>query len=275
MNELDTIFAELVWPGAPTGAQEFLCQLMAASREGHLCLRSQKNPLPEKLFAENSPVIRDGDRYYLHRNWVLETTILRHLIRLRQTSPRPIAGWSLLPQQAEVIRHARDHSLTLVSGGPGTGKTFTAGRLIQSFLKAAPTGKVKIAAPTGKAAERLAQAGGVGEVSTLHRLLRLQPGRSRLFTERMIDADLILVDEASTIHASLFAHLLSAVPSGARLVIFGDSNRFRPSMAGASLRTWPISGPFGSKGAIARKMRGCSPSMRRRGQETAGRSLRF
>ena len=76
------------------------------------------------------------------------------------------------------------------------------------------------------------------EAMTLHRLLKLYPGRSRLFDPKKIDADLIVVDEASMIDASLFAHLLASVPSGTRFYFSAMRISFPLSMAAGFL---PIS----------------------------------
>jgi len=244
-SEIDQIFASQIDRQASENARQFFSRLMAHSREGHLCLKSPERIISQQI-AEGSgdplpslPVVHDNGRYYLQRNWVLETSILHHLLRLSSTRPAlplDLNATSIPPQlnfrQAEVLRHAMEHSLTVVTGGPGTGKTFTAGHLIQTLAKAFRL-RVKIAAPTGKAADRLAQMavmpdGYEIEALTLHRLLSLQPGRCRLFEKREISADLIIVDEASMIDASLFAHLLAAVPNGSRIVLLGDADQLPP-----------------------------------------------
>ncbi len=245
-SALDEAFADQIWTDAPAAAREFLCRLMSSARQGHLCLRSDHHPLPDEKIGGS--LVREDNRYYLQRNWVLETTILTHWQRLLASSPKDLFGAGkfeiarkLSQQQAAIVRHAMDHCATVVSGGPGTGKTFTAGQLIRSCVHALRSDqhlRVKIAAPTGKAADRLAQTIDPMErldleALTLHRLLRLRPGRCRLFDERLIDADLIIVDEASMIDASLFAHLLSAIPSGARLVLLGDADQLPPIDGGS------------------------------------------
>ena len=201
-------------------------QLIAAGIKGHLCIRSQEA-------CSDPALVQEGDRVYLQRNRMIETILLEHLRRLMATPPHPIAEFSLpeslLPAQQEVILWAANHSLTMVSGGPGTGKTFTAAALVKALSGL----RIKIAAPTGKAADRLAEAiGAPVEASTLHRLLGLSPGRNRIFEKTRIDADLILVDEASMIDASLFAHLFAAIPPGARLVLLGDADQLPPIQGG-------------------------------------------
>jgi exodeoxyribonuclease V alpha subunit len=250
--EIDHLFAAQTAPGAPDHVRLFLRRLMAHSRKGHLCLKSPE-PIRADQIAEGSnpiptaPVIHENGRYYLQRNWVLETTILNHIQRLLSARPAlrvDTSSLALPPQlnerQADVVRHALGHSLTIVTGGPGTGKTFTAGHVIKILAQLRPAAaclRVKIAAPTGKAADRLAQTVGAMdqleiESLTLHRLLSLQPGRNRLFEKRSILADLIVVDEASMIDASLFAHLLAAVSMGSRLILLGDADQLPPINGG-------------------------------------------
>jgi exodeoxyribonuclease V alpha subunit len=253
--EIDDRFAKLCSPHASERLQSFFRRLMAHSRQGHLCLKSLERFEADaivdgtaELAGPVAPVIHDRGRYYLHRNWVLETTILHHLQRLLASRPNRMISpdsATIPPQlnirQADAVRHVMDHSVTIVTGGPGTGKTFTASHCIQALsFHAAPPFCVKIAAPTGKAADRLAQTISASDLVqieslTLHRLLSLQPGRNRLFEKKMIAADLIVVDEASMIDASLFAHLLAAIPTGSRLIILGDADQLPPIDGGGIL----------------------------------------
>jgi exodeoxyribonuclease V alpha subunit len=217
--------------------QEELYQtLLSKALEGHLCIRAHA---ASSSFvgdpSQGTPIIRDGNRLYLHRNWMVETILLTQFRRLLRSIPQPLSlrpPRGLSPEQEAVVQWAATHTLTIVRGGPGTGKTTTAVQLIQAF----PSLRVKIAAPTGKAADRLARALPPGEydceASTLHRLLQVSPGKNRLFEENLIEADLILVDEASMIDAALFAHLFSAIPEGARLVLLGDPDQLPPVQGG-------------------------------------------
>jgi len=141
-------------------------------------------------------------------------------------------------------------TLTVLAGGPGTGKTTTVARLLALFRRL-PDGppRVALAAPTGKAAARLQEAtdeaasGGlvdVGDVrtSTLHRLLGWQPGsRSRFRHDRhnRLPYDVVVVDETSMVSLSLMARLLDAVRPEARLVLVGDPDQLASVEAGAVL----------------------------------------
>ncbi len=218
---------------------------MHISREGHLCWKTTEAPeLPPSIIEEGkdrnpkAPIIRQNDRYYLNRNWVYETHILEQVKRLRSLQPPVISlphlDDPLLPQQKKALNSALQNRFTLICGGPGTGKTFTAS-VIAKTLASSNKIKIALAAPTGKAASHLQSVLGkldaLVEASTLHRLLRITPGENRLFSSRKIDADLVIVDEASMIDVPLLAHLLEAVET--RLVLMGDPDQLPPVEAGS------------------------------------------
>jgi exodeoxyribonuclease V alpha subunit len=131
------------------------------------------------------------------------------------------AGIALARQQAEAIRRAIAEPVVVVTGGPGVGKT-TIVRGIVSILSRKGL-RVQLAAPTGRAAKRLTEATGQ-PASTLHRLLEWKPAEGAFARNvaRPIDADLLVVDEASMIDVRLAADLFAALATGTRLVLVGD-----------------------------------------------------
>jgi exodeoxyribonuclease V alpha subunit len=131
---------------------------------------------------------------------------------------------SLSEQQKEAVQLAADRSLLVVTGGPGCGKTTVVQTIVSLFRQAGLS--VKLAAPTGRAAQRLAEVCAT-EASTIHRLLRFEPG-SRTFLhdqDSPLSAEAIIIDEASMIDLPLAASLFKAIPKGARVVIVGDADQ--------------------------------------------------
>jgi exodeoxyribonuclease V alpha subunit len=127
----------------------------------------------------------------------------------------------LAREQRQAIRAGLTRKLLVITGGPGTGKTTLVRGLVKILTRKGQ--RVLLAAPTGRAAKRLAEATG-GAASTIHRLLEFNP-QSRAFDrnrERPLACDLLIVDEASMIDAVLAYHLLRAVPDDGRLVLVGD-----------------------------------------------------
>ena len=166
-----------------------------------------------------------------------EATIARRLAKLAQGAPpwgeiaiepalalaETALGVALAPLQADAIRTALTTKLLIVTGGPGTGKTTLVRGILEALGSAAPG--VLLAAPTGRAARRLAESTG-REARTLHRLLEADPERHfRRHPGRQLECDLIVVDEVSMVDTALMAALLDALPRTAALLLVGDADQ--------------------------------------------------
>ena len=212
-----------------------------------------------------TPVLRlFGDLLYLDRYWLEEQQVCDDVLALLASTLRGTvpsldrlfpAGWEEQRSAAEV---ALTQSLTVLTGGPGTGKTTTVARLLallaeQASLAGQPPLRIALAAPTGKAAARLLEAVQL-EVdalepvdrdrlpgltsSTLHRLLRSRPDNSSRFRhhrENRLPHDVIVVDETSMVSLTLMARLLEAVRPDSRLLLVGDADQLASVEAGAVL----------------------------------------
>jgi len=143
-------------------------------------------------------------------------------------------GVALAPEQEAAVRLALSEKVAVLTGGPGCGKSFTVRSIVE--LARAKKAKVVLAAPTGRAAKRLAELTGA-EASTVHRLLELKPGGDAAYDrERPLDADLVVVDEASMLDLLLANKLVKAVAPGAHLLFVGDVDQLPSVGAGEVLR---------------------------------------
>ncbi|MFD8481992.1 ATP-dependent RecD-like DNA helicase [Kitasatospora sp. NPDC059673] len=149
-------------------------------------------------------------------------------------------GAELAPEQEQSVRLALTEKVAVLTGGPGCGKSFTVKSIVQLAL--AKRAKVVLAAPTGRAAKRLAELTGA-EASTVHRLLELKPGGDAAYDrDRPLDADLVVVDEASMLDLILANKLVKAVAPGAHLLFVGDVDQLPSVGAGEVLRDLLSSG---------------------------------
>lgn len=221
--------------------------------------------------GERTPLILDhADRLYLHRYWAYEQQLARGLLELSQaemitpdlsllqpmlTQLFPVqeegkTNWQKIAAAVSVMKR-----LTVISGGPGTGKTSTVVRILALLLQQAGDEPLSIAlaAPTGKAAARL-QASiqqAINQLSleapllekiphqamTLHRLMgsRRDSILFRHSAENPLPCDLLIIDEASMVDVALMAKVIAALPAQGRLILLGDRHQLASVEAGAVL----------------------------------------
>ena len=201
----------------------------------------------DALWASERVVVEDGGVYltWLHQ---AEVAVAQGLGRLLASSGKELGGLDvalsaferaakieLAPGQRAAVEAAAMHKVVVITGGPGVGKT-TIVKAILNVLGRANL-RVKLSAPTGRAAKRLSESTGL-EASTLHRLLAFDPrqGQFQLDSANPIEADVVIVDEASMIDLPLAAALIGALPTAARLIIVGDSDQLPSVGPGALLR---------------------------------------
>ena len=172
--------------------------------------------------------------------------------RIRKQVAKIIKESSVIPdaQQERAVLESALRGVTVLTGGPGTGKTTTINTILRYY--AAEGLEVLLAAPTGRAAKRMSEATGY-EAKTIHRLLEVngapeEEGFSRPRFERNeqmpLEADCIIIDEMSMVDIRLFHALLKAVPSGAHLVLVGDAAQLPSVGPGQVLRDLIDSGRF-------------------------------
>ncbi len=143
-------------------------------------------------------------------------------------------GAALAPEQEAAVKLALTSRVSVLTGGPGCGKSFTVRSVVE--LARAKGARVVLVAPTGRAARRLAELTG-HEAATIHRLLQLRPGGEPSFDAgNPLDADLVVVDETSMVDVILANKLVKAVPPGAHLLLVGDADQLPSVGAGEVLR---------------------------------------
>ncbi|HEX2915740.1 MAG TPA: ATP-dependent RecD-like DNA helicase [Chloroflexia bacterium] len=137
---------------------------------------------------------------------------------------------TLNERQRDAVRLALTDKVSVLTGGPGTGKTTSMRALLR--VLAVKKKKVILAAPTGRAAKRLSETTGA-PATTIHRLLELRPGGKAAYDrDNRLDADMVIVDEASMLDVLLMNNLVKAVPNGAHLLLVGDTDQLPSVGAG-------------------------------------------
>lgn len=220
--------------------------------------------------GEYCPLVLSGRRLYLHRYWRYEQDLIAFIQArsspemdsfepavLKEKMDRLFPPWGEAGpdwQKAAALIGALK-PFCVISGGPGTGKTTTAAKILALLVELHSTAPLRIflAAPTGKAAARLQEslarakkdlpvADAVkerfpAEAYTLHRLLGVLPegGGFRHGADHPLAADAVIVDEASMVDLALLARLTAALPAGARLILLGDQDQLASVEAGAVL----------------------------------------
>ncbi len=231
----------------------------------------EESPVVSSDGQSGGPIVLQNHQLYLGRYWSYQRRLADHL-QHRAMTPVPWDGPTLEAALQEAFPQSPDdefdyqrlaaitavlRNLTVIAGGPGTGKTYTVRRILHLLLAqfqhpsaggGAP--RVALLAPTGKAAARMTEALQEGDdpaspvaalcpaAVTIHRALGVnpaRPGRPRHHRNNPLPVDIVVVDEASMIDIAMMTRLLDAVPDTARLILLGDPDQLASVEAGAVL----------------------------------------
>jgi len=226
--------------------------LSEAERGGSTCLpldalrqetsRLLGRPADQDLLqrlALDGDVVRTGDWVYRRQTFELETELAELVAdlvlsrpsgRLAEATEDPALDEALTAEQRAGVLNALRHRLSLITGGPGTGKTASIKAIAQAA--SATRARVLLVAPTGRAAVRMSQASGLA-AKTVHAALGWIPGEGPTHDEQdPLSCELLIVDETSMANLELLVALLRAVPGEANVVLVGDADQLAPVGAG-------------------------------------------
>jgi exodeoxyribonuclease V alpha subunit len=281
VSRLDAAFARFLSQRASLDAaqkQDFENIVMSVSYEqnqGHSCIQIDEKARAlvlasglAALFGQQAsklPLVVEQDRLYLHRYWFYENRLAMQIKAMAKVSHsvekldavldryfEPVVGES--DDQREAAKMAVKQAFSIITGGPGTGKTTTVVKILAVLQELADEPlHIALAAPTGKAAMRLQESIGFNKsalpcseavkkhipetVTTLHRLLGAKPPSPyfRHNADKPLAHDLVVVDEASMVDLALMSKLLDALKPGARLILLGDKDQLASVESGAVL----------------------------------------
>ena len=244
---------------------------------------AKENSLSKKnLISKQSPIIYQNNIYqnnhserntevtfWLHRTWQAEFNLAKTIQNILNQPIKPLdidIPDNLNAQQVQAVKVANESAFSIITGGPGTGKTYTVAQLVIALQQAqtesdaqqalgesatirfsTDSAGLALSAPTGKAAQRMQESLQAAldsaqvevqlqEAKTIHRLLGIgRDGRPRYHAGNPLGEDIIIVDEASMLGVELANYLVSAIKPGARLILLGDANQLAAVDAGAVL----------------------------------------
>ena len=241
-----------------------LCQ---AEQKGHLCLHKEpfireavqilaEPALNRMAVANRAFEMLKSKRLSLYQEYVYRSFFadaergtaahIRDMLTLQQLPymgdlddeldrQEDLLGLTLAEEQRHAVKTALVHPLSIITGGPGTGKTLIQKVLLNIYAKAFPEAKIVCCAPTGRAARRMEESTGF-PASTIHKALRLMNNDFKdSDPPEILDADLVLVDEVSMLDMVLAWRLFQALPCQCRLILIGDAGQLPSVGPGAVL----------------------------------------
>lgn len=200
--------------------------------------------------------------YYLRHVYYAEKRAGEVLAKMRLCPPADIdlSEYNLSEEQESAVKKALENRFSVITGGPGTGKTYIVKPLVESFQRIYPGAEVRLCAPTGKAARRLGQAAGM-KAETVHAMLKIKSVNKKYSSpygkNYPFSADLIVVDEASMLDIFMLEKITTAADSNnAKVVFIGDPDQLPPVGPGSPLKDLIKYLPTAELTEIRRRSRG-------------------
>lgn len=215
---------------------------MVANRAARLVHNGQLITYQGNVYREKTARAEDRLSRFIHRQQIqsritayrdldAEIEVVEHKLRLK-----------FAPEQKKAVKTALTNGLSVITGGPGTGKTLIQHAILDIYRRNNPGKIICCCAPTGRAARRMEQATGI-QSSTIHKALGLLAGDDGEYNmPEMLEADLILVDEVSMMDAYLAGHLFESVERGCQVILIGDADQLPSVGPGAVLSELIVSG---------------------------------
>ncbi|HIQ37774.1 MAG TPA: recombinase RecD [Desulfocapsa sulfexigens] len=222
------------------GINELLELDVSDSLTRQLTIMERENLLKKRIIPDQENVNQicyySKSLYYAEKS---TSELLHSLNRKLPVDSKRISQWiddyfckqsfRLSPEQENAVKGIAGCGCSILTGGPGCGKTTATKTLVKLFV--AMGKEVLLAAPTGRAAQRMEEVIGL-EAKTIHRLLEFQNGGFKRNKENPLECDVLIVDECSMLDISLSASLLSAIPENAQFVLVGDADQLPSVGAG-------------------------------------------
>lgn len=253
----------------PLFAQLLSIQPQPIEKENSLSKTNSISKQTPIIYQTNQIDQKNEITFWLHRTWQAEFNLAKTVQNILNQPIKPLdinIPDNLNAQQVQAVKVANENAFSIITGGPGTGKTYTVAQLVIALQQAQADSDAKqalgegaairfstdsaglaLSAPTGKAAQRMQESLQAAldsaqvevqlqEAKTIHRLLGIgRDGRPRYHAGNPLGEDIVIVDEASMLGVELANYLVSAIKPGARLILLGDANQLAAVDAGAVL----------------------------------------
>ncbi len=199
------------------------------------------------MVVGNVVVSKQGNLYLPHV-FAQESETACKVAEMLLTPPEPVMlapvmervkgklGITLSPRQQEGVEMVFRHDLSIITGGPGTGKSTILKAVIEAYRLLYPDRVIALGAPTGKASRRMAETTGMDNAATLHSLLRLHGEDAGWQEKKPLDADFLIVDEASMVDMWLAHQMFARLKKGTKVLIVGDADQLESVGAGSVFR---------------------------------------